>query len=94
MFTWINKCGAQSSSGFIVEHVGLRSMLYREDGKSLELYAESYFSSGELNTDIWQSEINKWKNGTIINDIDQARIIENIRAALRFMDTELTVNAS
>ena len=94
MFYWLNKCGVESETGFVVQIIGVDLLSYRENGRKIDFYTETYQSGGVLYLDLWRTKLASWESGVKISEPSQEQILNNIRSALKFMEIELLVQDS
>jgi hypothetical protein len=79
-FTWINKQGVQSSSGFVVQRTGRFTTEYREAGKTLVVEVESALVGNRSVIYYARSAFNSWSTDAA----EQERVAANFRSALEF----------
>lgn len=90
MFTWLNKQGAESSSGYILQREHRFYYHYKEKDHIMKIYVEplrnpenEYFEEISVKNDIkWEPP---FENESISTEKLKA-IQDNISAALQFMD--------
>ena len=83
----------ESSEGYSVEVLGRTGVLYTEDQKSMQIDSEVLAGPGGLV--IYTNSITAWTapNHVVpIADLDRERIVENIRAALKFRGYDIEIN--
>jgi hypothetical protein len=88
MFTWLNKQGVRSDSGFEFQFTGRFTAEYRENGQVIDMYVDGTPSI----TTIYEGSIEKLWNK--IQDkterkSERSRIIRNISEALEFQGMKL-----
>ena len=81
-----------SDDGVSVEILGLTGLRYGEGPRQMKVSAEVVTGSSALA--IWASSIRRWSpphESELVSDADRARIIENIRGAIRSQGYEVDV---
>lgn len=94
LFTWLNKQGVQSDTGFVVQCTGRFTYEYREGARSLEIEVESGFSGGSPSISISKDAFAKWAPPRPFYETpkaEQERVMQNFRDALAFQGLALEV---
>jgi hypothetical protein len=94
MFTWLNKQGVQSDTGFIVQRTGRFTCEYREGGRSIELEVESGLMGNQPCINIKRDAFAKWRGAGFWNEIseeEQSRLLQNFKAAMEFQGLVVVV---
>lgn len=88
MFTWLNKQGVRSASGFEFQFTGRFTAEYREHGRVTDMYVEG---SGSAIT-IYDGSLERLWSGIAdagARAAERERVIANIRDALMFQELRL-----
>ena len=93
MFTWLNKQGVRSDSGFEVQRTGRFDAEYRENGKVVMLYVESGLSGGASCIILDPQAFARWSDGTVIPEKEQARMLQNFKDAMEFQGLKTVVES-
>ena len=93
MFTWLNKQGVRSDSGFEVQRTGRFDAEYREGGKVVMLYVESGLSGGMPCIILDPHAFARWNDGTAIPEEKQAQMLQNFKDAMAFQGLKTVVEA-
>jgi hypothetical protein len=93
MFTWLNKQGVQSDSGFVVQFTGRFSAEYRENDKIVTLYVEDGLSGGIPCIILDPGAFERWDDGTPIALHQQTKLFQNVKEAMDFQGLEMVVEA-
>ncbi len=91
MFTWLNKQGVRSDSGFEVQRTGRFDAEYRENGQIISLYVESGVTGGIPSIIIEPDAFVRWDDGKNIAPERQATILKNFIAAMEFQGLKTVV---
>jgi len=91
MFTWMNKQGVRSDSGFEVQFTGRFTAEYREGGRIVKLYVEGGLSGGEQCIILEPQAFAHWSDGTAISEEKQAQMLQNFKEALEFQGLKTVV---
>ena len=88
MFTWLNKQGVRSDTGFEFQFTGRFTAEYRENGRVTDMYVDGTPSvatiyEGSLEN-LWKDVANPFERKS-----ERDRIIRNIRDALAFQNFTL-----
>jgi len=91
-FTWLNKQGVRSDTGFELQSMDRFTFEYREGSRTITLDIESGIL-GENQPAILMGPdaLNKWDNGTNLDIAVQKQVLENIRQALAFQGLGLSI---
>lgn len=85
MFTWLNKQGVVSDSGFILQFVDRFIAEYKEGVNTMKIEIEDGFINGKPTINVSHTAFAKWTgNGEPVQAEDQKRIAENFRLACEF----------
>jgi hypothetical protein len=92
LFTWLNKQGVQSDSGFIVQFTGRFTAEYREGGKTMTVDVEIDFSAGKPCVIIGPDAFQSWDSANSrLSDSQRERLFRNFREACEFQGLKLVV---
>ncbi len=94
MFTWLNKQGVQSDSGFVVQRTSRFTCEYREGSKSIEVAVESGLLAGKPCINISKDAFTKWSPPRAFYETpkeEQERLMKNFRDALEFQGLSVVV---
>lgn len=94
MFTWLNKQGVRSDSGFVVQCTGRFTYEYREGGRCIEIEVEDGHVAGEPCISIRKDAFAKWDQGSPFYETpreEQEQLMRNFRDALEFQGLALVV---
>jgi hypothetical protein len=91
MFTWLNKQGVRSDSGFEVQFTGRFSAEYKEGSKVVKLYVESGLYAGMPCIIIEPKAFERWSNGVLIPEAQRVQMFQNLKEALEFQGLKMTV---
>ncbi len=94
MFTWLNKQGVRSATGFEVQRTGRFDAEYREGGKVVSFGVEAGVSGGLQCIIVDPSAFTRWDDapsGIGIAPEQQAQMFENLRQALEFQGLKLVI---
>lgn len=90
MFTWINKQGVQSDSGYVLQITGRFSAEYREAGRIMTIDLEFGFSGGSPCVIIGRDAFRHWDGDQIALGADeQTRLQANFRRACEFQQLKV-----
>ena len=95
-FTWLNKQGVRSSSGFEVQFTGRFTAEYREGSKKISLSIESGLSDGKPSISVGAKAFERWDGSSPETSIaveKQTQIQTNLRMALEFQGLILIVDS-
>jgi len=87
MFTWLNKQGVQSDSGYIVQFTGRYTCEYREGSKRIEIAVEDGFFAGKPCINISKDAFAKWSPPRPFYETpreEQERLMKNLQDAIEF----------
>ena len=87
MFTWLNKQGVESDTGFAVQRTGGFTCEYRESGRILELEVESGVIGQQPCINIKRDAFASWNVAGVKHDIpeeQQLRMLQNFKDAMEF----------
>jgi hypothetical protein len=85
VFTWLNKQGVRSTSGFEVQTIDRFTVRYREGLRFVDVYVEPGISAGKLCLSIEDAAFEKWGNSSVDNTLEeQQRIRKNFCDAMDF----------
>jgi hypothetical protein len=91
-FTWLNKQGVRSDTGFELQTVDRFTMEYREESRTITLDVESGMLDGNLPAVLMGPDaLRKWDDGTSLDVKRQDQVLSNIREALTFQGLGLSV---
>jgi hypothetical protein len=90
-FTWLNKQGVRSSSGFELQREDRFTMTYREGDNMITIDVDNGNIGGKHAVLMSPNSLSKWDNGKALNEETQKRVQENIREALAFQRVSLGV---
>ena len=79
-FSWINKQGVESDSGFIVQRAGRFTEEYREGGRVIVIDVEGGFMGDKHVTNYRRASFAAWSK----DPVEQQHVIDNYRSALVF----------
>jgi hypothetical protein len=79
-FSWLNKQGVESDSGFIVQRTGRFTEEYREGGRIIVIDVEGSFMGDKHVTNYSRASFAAWSK----DPVEQQRVIDNYRSALIF----------
>ena len=82
-----------SDAGFSVEVLGRTGLRYEEGGRSMKV--DSEVLAGPHSLVVYADTITNWDppfEGARIDDVERARIVENMKAAFRFRGIEIEVS--
>jgi hypothetical protein len=91
MFTWLNKQGVRSDSGFEVQFTGRFDAEYREGYKLVELYIESGIDGGLPCIMLDPNSFDHWSDGQPIATEQQAQMLKNFKEAMAFQGLKTVV---
>lgn len=94
MFTWLNKQGVQSDSGFVVQFTGRFTCEYSEGGKRIEIAVEDGLSAGKPCINISKDAFAKWAPPRAFYETpkdEQERLMKNFKDAIEFQGLALVV---
>ncbi len=92
MFTWLNKQGIKSDTGFIIQRTGRFSSEYIEGLNKLTLYHEpGYSANNKMAEIINSSEFSKWDDGSLIPLSKQEEVIKNFCDAMNFKGLDVII---
>lgn len=93
MFTWLNKQGVESDSGFIVQFTGRYTCEYREAGRTIEIEVEDGLSGGLPSISVKRDAFAKWgaKPFHEAPQEEQARLMKNLKEAFEFQGLAVNV---
>jgi hypothetical protein len=94
MFTWLNKQGVRSDSGFEVQFIGRFDVEYREGGMVVTLGVESGMSGGVPCIIVDPSAFERWDGDPPHQQIapeQQAQMFHNLGAAMEFQGLRLVI---
>lgn len=86
-FSWLNKQGVRSSTGFELQTLDRSKKEYREAGRKITFYWEM----GNRCVIVRQVAFQNWDNGVILDSEKHEEVIANIKAATEFAALELVV---
>jgi hypothetical protein len=91
-FTWLNKQGVRSDTGFELQSMDRFTFEYREGSRTITLDIESGIL-GESQPAILMGPdaLKKWDNGTTLDIAAQKQVLDNIRQALAFQGLGLSI---
>ncbi|MDD3765167.1 MAG: hypothetical protein PHP86_17870 [Nevskiales bacterium] len=91
MFTWLNKQGVRSSSGFEVQTTGRFTIEYREAGRVITVDVEPGIQGGPC-VSINDNAFERWDNSSVRNSAEeQARLLKNFKDAMAFQGCPVCV---
>lgn len=88
-FSWINKQGVKSDSGFVLQRTERFQYRYTEEEKNIKVSVEP-----GLVEEIYFGPENRWEpphEELLINPTELDRITDNLNAALEFMGTKFSM---
>ena len=94
MFTWLNKQGVESDTGFIVQRTGRFTCEYRESGRVLEVEVESGVIGQQPCINIKRDAFASWNVAGVKHDIpeeEQLRMLQNFKDAMEFQGLHVVV---
>ena len=94
MFTWLNKQGVESDTGFAVQRTGRFTCEYREGGRILELEVEDGVIGQQPCINIKRDAFASWNVAGIKHDIpeeQQLRMLQNFKDAMEFQGLHVVV---
>jgi hypothetical protein len=91
-FTWLNKQGVRSDTGFELQSMDRFTFEYREGSRTITLDIESGIV-GESQPAILMGPdaLKKWDNGANLDIAAQKQVLDNIRQALAFQGLGLSI---
>ena len=78
-----------SDDGFSVEVLGRTGVCYAERGKTMTI--DSEVLAGPSGLVLYTDSIKNWDDGESVDNATRQRIVESVRAALRFRGLEIQV---
>ena len=91
-FTWLNKQGVRSDTGYELQRLDRFTMEYREGNNAITIDIESGILDGNSPAVLMSPDALKvWDSGRFIDAPKQSQILENIRKALAFQEMGLSV---
>lgn len=92
MFTWLNKQGVQSNTGFIVQFTGRFTVEYRAAGKTITVEIEDGFNGGQPCIIISPDAFLHWDlENTPLSDDARTLIFQNFSEACEFQGLKVVV---
>ena len=94
MFTWLNKQGVRSASGFEVQRTGRFDAEYRDGGKVVSFDVEAGISGGLQGIIVDPAAFVRWDGdppGVGIAPEQQAQMFENLQQAMEFQGLKLVI---
>ena len=84
-----------SDEGFSIETHGINSLEYREGDTSVFIFVEMAHKDGKFFVEVARDTIRHWsssRGSRPVTEKERLTIIERIRAALKWKDTEIEVS--
>jgi hypothetical protein len=92
MFTWLNKQGVQSDSGFVIQFTGRFTAEYREGGKTITLDIEDGFSGGQPCVILSPDAFDRWDTeNSKLTDSERERLLSNFKDACKFQGLSVVI---
>ena len=89
MFTIPRVNVIESDEGFSVEVLGQTGVQYAESGKNL--FIDSEVLAGPAGMIIYSNSIKNWEDGSTVDEVEQTRIVDNVKRAFRHRGLEIQV---
>jgi len=93
-FTWLNKQGVRSNTGFDVQRIDRFTVLYAEEGKTVTVSVEPGLSAGRPVLCVSQDAFSKWDppfGALEISNDKQRQLRENFVAAMEFQGMGVSI---
>ena len=92
MFTWLNKQGVRSESGFVVQFTDRFSAEYREGGRIITVFVQDGISGGMPAIIVGPDAFAHWDDDTApFSETERKRLFENFRLACEFQGLKMVV---
>ena len=92
MFTWLNKQGAESVKGFVVQSVNRFTIEYREGSKIISLLVERGLQNDKACVYVYLDEFEKWDDGEPIQGGMRKEIFSNFKDAMEFQGVTVLID--
>ena len=92
MFTWLNKQGIRSDSGFVVQFTDRFRAEYREGERIVSVYVEDGISGGIPAAIVGPDAFAHWDDDPAkFSEAERKRLFENFRFACEFQGLKMVV---